>query len=57
LQRQNVSVQPGDAVIIHAGWARLRVKDNARYMKSNAEALPMPDVRSAEVSSSRRARY
>jgi hypothetical protein len=39
LQRQNVSVQPGDAVIIHTGWARLWDKDNARYMKSNAEAL------------------
>jgi kynurenine formamidase len=35
LQRQNVSLQPGDAVIIHTGWGRLWGKDNARFMKSN----------------------
>jgi kynurenine formamidase len=35
LQRQNVSLQPGDAVIINTGWGRLWGKDNARYMKSN----------------------
>ena len=35
LQRQNVTLQPGDAVIIHTGWARLWGKDNARYMKSS----------------------
>ena len=35
LQRQNVSLQPGDAVIIHTGWGRLWGTDNARYMKSN----------------------
>ena len=34
LQRQNVSVQPGDAVIIHTGWGRLWAKENARFMKS-----------------------
>ena len=34
LQRQNVSLQPGDAVIINTGWGRLWGKDNARYMKS-----------------------
>jgi kynurenine formamidase len=34
LQRQNVSLQPGDAVIIHTGWNRLWGKDNARYMKT-----------------------
>ena len=33
LQRQGVSLQPGDAVIIHTGWGRLWAKDNARFMK------------------------
>src|SRR5215831_4282425 len=35
LQRQNVSLQPGDAVIINTGWSRLWGKDNARYMRGN----------------------
>jgi kynurenine formamidase len=35
LQRQNVTLQPGDAVIVNTGWGRLWGKDNARYMKSN----------------------
>jgi kynurenine formamidase len=35
LQRQNLTLQPGDAVMIHTGWGRLWNKDNARYMKSN----------------------
>jgi len=34
LQRQNVSLQPGDAVLIHTGWGRLYAKDNARFMKT-----------------------
>ena len=34
LQRQNVSLQPGDAIIIHTGWNKLWGKDNARYMKT-----------------------
>src|SRR5467141_1195194 len=34
LQRQNVTLQPGDAVLIHTGWGRLFAKDNARFMKS-----------------------
>ena len=34
LARQSVSLQPGDAVIIHTGWSRLWAKDNARFMKS-----------------------
>jgi len=33
LQRQNLTLQPGDAVIIHTGWGKLWAKDNARYMK------------------------
>src|SRR5262244_3416944 len=35
LQRQGVSLQPGDAVIIHTGWGRLWGKDNARFGKGN----------------------
>jgi kynurenine formamidase len=34
LQRQNVQLQPGDAVLINTGWNRLWAKDNARYNKS-----------------------
>jgi kynurenine formamidase len=34
LQRQNLKLQPGDAVVIHTGWGRLWGKDNARYVKS-----------------------
>ncbi len=32
LKRQNLTLQPGDAVIIHTGWGRLWGKENARYM-------------------------
>jgi len=35
LKKQNLTLQPGDAVIIHTGWGKLWGKDNARYMKSN----------------------
>jgi kynurenine formamidase len=35
LQRQNVALQPGDAVIIHTGWGRLWGKDNARFVKAS----------------------
>jgi Putative cyclase len=34
LQRQNLTLQPGDAVIIHTGWGKFWGKDNARYGKS-----------------------
>ena len=34
LKRQGLTLQPGDAVIIHTGWGRLWGKDNARYTKS-----------------------
>jgi kynurenine formamidase len=34
LQRQSLTLQPGDAVLINTGWGRLWGKDNARYMKS-----------------------
>jgi kynurenine formamidase len=34
LQRQNVALQAGDAVLIHTGWGTLWGKDNARYMKT-----------------------
>ena len=35
LQRQNITLQAGDAVIINTGWGRLWGKDNARYMRTN----------------------
>ena len=35
LRRQNITLQPGDAVIVHTGWGRLWGKDNARYMRTN----------------------
>jgi kynurenine formamidase len=34
LQRQNLSLRPGDAVLINTGWNKLWAKDNARYVKS-----------------------
>jgi len=34
LQRQNLQLQPGDAILINTGWHRLWAKDNARYNKS-----------------------
>ena len=34
LERQKLTLQPGDAVLIHTGWGRLWAKDNARYVKS-----------------------
>jgi kynurenine formamidase len=34
LKKQNLTLQPGDAVLIHTGWGKLYGKDNARYVKS-----------------------
>ena len=34
LARQNVTLQPGDAVLINTGWGKLWAKDNARYVKT-----------------------
>src|SRR5688572_7927556 len=34
LKRQNVTLQPGDAVLISTGWGKLYGKENARYVKS-----------------------
>jgi kynurenine formamidase len=34
LKKQNLTLKPGDAVIIHTGWGKLYGKDNARYVKS-----------------------
>jgi kynurenine formamidase len=44
LQKQNLKLQPGDAVIIHTGWGKLWAKDNARYVKS----CPGVGVKAAE---------
>jgi kynurenine formamidase len=35
LAKQKLTLQPGDAVIIHTGWGRLWEKDNARYSRGN----------------------
>jgi kynurenine formamidase len=35
LQRENLTLQPGDAVIIHTGWGKLWGRENARYAKTN----------------------
>jgi kynurenine formamidase len=35
LARQNLTLQPGDAVVIRTGWSAFWGKDNARYVKSN----------------------
>ncbi|MES2561811.1 MAG: cyclase family protein [Pseudomonadota bacterium] len=32
LKKQNMKLEPGDAVIIHTGWGKLWGKENARYM-------------------------
>src|SRR5437773_2774379 len=34
LQRQGMTLQPGDAVILHTGWGKLWGTDNARYVKT-----------------------
>jgi kynurenine formamidase len=34
LKKQNLTLQAGDAVLIHTGWGKLYGKDNARYVKS-----------------------
>jgi kynurenine formamidase len=31
LRQQGVSIAPGDAVLIHTGWGKLWMKDNAKY--------------------------
>jgi kynurenine formamidase len=35
LDRQKVTLQPGDAIIIRTGWGALWGQDNARYVKTN----------------------
>lgn len=44
LRRQQLALQPGDAVILHTGWGRLWGKQNERYMKTN----PGIDVAASE---------
>ena len=34
MAKQNVKINPGDAIIINTGWGRLYGKDNARFVKS-----------------------
>ncbi len=35
LKRQQLTLEPGDAIILHTGWGLLWGKDNGRYMKAN----------------------
>jgi kynurenine formamidase len=35
LAKQGLTLQPGDAVIIHTGWGKLWERDNARYSRGN----------------------
>ena len=35
LARQKITLEPGDAVIIHTGWGRLWDTDGARYLRTN----------------------
>jgi len=35
IRKQNLTFQPGDAIIVHTGWGKLWGKDNARYGKGN----------------------
>jgi kynurenine formamidase len=44
LKRQQLTLQPGDAVILYTGWGRLWGKENQRYMKTN----PGVDVAASE---------
>jgi kynurenine formamidase len=44
LQKQQLTLQPGDAVILHTGWGRLWGKENDRYMRTN----PGVDVAASE---------
>jgi kynurenine formamidase len=34
LKKQNLTIQPGDAVLVNTGWGKLWAKENARYVKS-----------------------
>jgi kynurenine formamidase len=35
IKKQNLTFQPGDAIIIHTGWGKLWDKEPARYAKGN----------------------
>jgi kynurenine formamidase len=35
IKKQNLTFQPGDAIIIHTGWGKLWDKEPARYSKGN----------------------
>jgi kynurenine formamidase len=35
LKRQNLALEPGDAILIHTGWGQYWEKDNAQYGKSS----------------------
>ena len=35
LNARSLTLQPGDAVLVHTGWGRLWGKDNAKYMRTH----------------------
>jgi kynurenine formamidase len=35
LAKENLKIQPGDAIIVNTGWGRLMGKDNDRYSKTS----------------------
>jgi kynurenine formamidase len=35
LAKQTITLEPGDAILIHTGWGKLWGKDNARYARGN----------------------
>jgi kynurenine formamidase len=35
LQREKLTLQPGDAIIVNTGWGKLWGKDNERFMRTN----------------------
>ena len=41
LKKQNMKLEPGDAVIIHTGWGKLWGKENARYMTRSPGESPL----------------
>jgi kynurenine formamidase len=44
LQRQKIQINAGDAVLLHTGWGKLWMKDNAKYNRGQ----PGPSVAAAE---------
>ena len=54
--KQNMTLQPGDAVLIHTGWGKLWGKDNPRYVKAARASVWRPHMARATGSDARRLR-